>query len=182
MTAATSTPDLMENDLRGIAIHEAGHAVAHVRLRIDQTSVTVIANGNTLGSANADDSVMHKEDAEEHVLSLCAGYAACRALGHTEDEARHGCWDDFSKAEDLIQFWELGALDDWLQKALEFCVIPENTAAIRRVADGLMEHKTLGAGYVDLLVDLSDGKITETEFLDWHQKYVVGRGVTPKDI
>ena len=64
------------------SIHEAGHAVAHVRLGILQSHATIEPLDSDLaGSVLADDSVWDRDDAENQVLSLYAGYAACLAAG-----------------------------------------------------------------------------------------------------
>jgi hypothetical protein len=61
------------SDDRHIAIHEAGHAVAHVRLNVDRGDVHIIPDKTTnlLGAAQGSDSVWNEQDARDQILCLC---------------------------------------------------------------------------------------------------------------
>lgn len=153
---------------RQTAIHEAGHAVAHVRLGLDQEGADIIRNedAGTLGGAAGEgvNQVWNKEQAEPVVLAFCAGYAALVAAGH-EDGAHLGADDDFEQAEYLIEYWGLqGTLADYKAKSVEQMSAPDNIRAVGMVAEHLLEHKKLDGEYIRVLVDMADGEVTEQEF------------------
>ena len=74
------------------AIHEAGHAVAHVRLGIQQSFLTIKPYDGLAGSytAEGENHVWSKEEAVDQVLAFCAGYATLAAHGCDEEEAQAG--------------------------------------------------------------------------------------------
>lgn len=153
---------------RSTALHEAGHAVAHVRFRILAGNVTIAAKKTythlVRGSAVAEgaESVWSKTEAKPQILAYCAGYAALIAAGYGDEAARAGCDDDFEKATKLIEDWQLGTLDDWMSDAVEF--MRQNIRATNLVADHLMRHETLDSDYIDVLVSVADGDCTDEEF------------------
>ena len=154
------------NHQLSIAIHEAGHAVAHVRLGILPVSVTIVECSETFGHSTAEgaDSVWTSDGAADQVISYCAGYAASIAAGEDNDAASHGCGDDFEHARRLIEFWALeGDLEAWKARAVALMSSPENVAAVALIADWLMQHGTLDGQLVDVLVDRSDGNVTDSE-------------------
>jgi len=165
---------------KATAIHEAGHAVAHVRLGIQQLEVTIESRGEILGHSTAE-GVEHcwsKEQADSMALAYCAGYAASVASGCAEGAAEAGCDDDFDRAEELIEFWCLDDLATCKARAVELLRQPDNVAAVRLVADHLMRLRTLDVDYIDLLVDFADGNVTEAEF----DQYLAFRRATGRAI
>jgi hypothetical protein len=168
-----------ENKLRHTAIHEAGHALAHIRLRILQTTATIVRDKDRLGAVHAEDSVWNAQEAAEQVLSLCSGYGALRACGYDDRDARLGADEDFEEAERLIEFWALESLEDWLKKAVEFHSTPKNRKAIGLLADGLLKYKTLSASFMDCLVDYSDGEMSESEWKQYREVILPRMGRTP---
>lgn len=167
------------NPQRTTAIHEAGHALAHIRLGICQGSATIVASGVQLGLVSAEDSNWNKEAAAEQVIALCAGYGALRVCGHDDQAARLGADCDFDKAKHLIEFWGLGDLEEWLQKTVEFLGTTENLKALEALSSALLEHQTLGASYMSLLVDYSDGEISEAEWRRYVDVTLPSTGRTP---
>lgn len=162
---------------RHTAIHEAGHAVAYIRLNLDHGGAEIVPKeeAGTLGSAAGEglEHVWDKEQAGPAVLALCAGYAALAAAGHGDDVARGGTDSDFESAEHLIDFWALsGTLEDWMARAVVLMSSPENVAAVAKVAEHLLEHKRLDGDYIAVLVELADGDCTEQEF----KQYLQNRG------
>lgn len=158
------------------AHHEAGHAVAHIRLGIEQLSATIapkaVPGGRRLGAVIAEgvQQVWNKEQAAPMVIAFGAGYAALVAAGHGDHEARDGADDDFDQAQYLIDFWGLpDTLDASLAQAVELMRRPENVAAVALVAEHLLKHKMLDADYLAVLVDLADGNTTEAEFARYLQ-------------
>ena len=153
--------------LTHIAYHEAGHAVAYIRLDIMQSMITIEPNAETLGRTTAEgpDSVWSEQGAAATVLALLAGYAALVAAGYSHEVAMKGADSDMEKAEDLIESWGLQPdLAYWLDQAIEMMREPRNMAAVERVAAELEQRRTIDAQLADVLVDLSDGETTPAEF------------------
>ena len=161
------------------AIHEAGHAVAHVRLRLDMTWATIVPRhfeeSVTLGAVTGEGDPWNASDAQAQVLAYCAGYAACVVAGWSDEHARSGTGDDFDKANQIIEFWALEGLENWLTKSVELLSTPETVRAIHKIADELIIHKAIGGGYISILCDWADGDCTEDELEDykrrWPQQY-----------
>lgn len=70
------------------AYHEAGHAVAHVRLGILAGNVTIVATHSTLGGATAEcaGTVCSRDGAKDQILAFCSGYASLVAAGYSDEE------------------------------------------------------------------------------------------------
>lgn len=169
----------MSQHERLTAIHEAGHALAHIRLGILQSKATIVPGDQSAGSVLAEDSAFTEEAAADQIIALCAGYGALQIFGHDDEDSRAGAGSDFEKAEELIDFFDLGNLEEWLQKTVEFVAAPKNKKAIEMLADGLMKHQTLGASYMDILVDYSDGEISESEWEHYVTSILPSRGLCP---
>jgi hypothetical protein len=166
-TIRVNAPGLPE-----VARHEAGHAVANLRLGIDQERVTIVPNGGVGGScvSAGSEAVWDERTARDMVLAYCAGYAALIAAGYSDADARVGCDDDFDHADELISTWQLpGDTQAWLVSAVELMRRPENVAAVTLVAEHLLRYKTLDVGYFEVLVDLADGNATEAQFAQYLQ-------------
>jgi hypothetical protein len=149
----------------GTAIHEAGHAVAHIRLGIQQIRATIEPVDSDLeGSVLADDLISDRDDASAQALALYAGYAATVAAGTPEDAARIGCDDDFSKAEDLIRSWRIGTADELMRRAVDLMSKPENISAVQLVAGELLTSRTLSVELLEALVEVADGNATAQEY------------------
>ena len=154
------------------AIHEAGHAVAHVRLGLDHDGADIVPSEDTgaLGGAAGEgvSQVWSRQRAEPGVLAFCAGYAALVAAGYAEGTAHLGTDDDFEQATNLIGYWDLdGTLADWKAKAVVLMSKPENVGAVRKVAEHLHLHTKLDGEYVAGLVDVADGETMEDEFAQY---------------
>lgn len=164
---------------RSTAIHEAGHAVAHVRFGILAGDVTIAAKKTdthlVMGSAQAEgaESVWSADEAKPQVLAFCSGYASLIAAGYSDEAARKGCSDDFEQAAYLIDYWGLGAFDDWLPQAVALMRQEENIKAVSLVAEHLTRYESLDGDYINILVTVADGECTSTEwerylaFRDW---------------
>ncbi len=149
------------------AIHEAGHAVAHARLGIDQARVTVVADDRkgTMGYVLAACEASSEEEARRQVLAYCAGYAAVVASGSDPEAATEGCDLDFETARALLEFWTpAGALEDSKADAVRMMSTAENRKAVAVVADYLERHQAADADVVDVLIELADGQCTAEEF------------------
>lgn len=152
------------------AIHEAGHAVAHVRLRPHRglgyaTIVPNHENGTAGNSIHEDEWDCNAESMQGEVTVLCAGYGACVAAGMDETLAREGCDSDFEKAEQIIRGWSLSPLSEQLKLAIEMMQRPENRKAVQRLADELMKRQTVDGDEVGVIVEVSDGATTEEDYL-----------------
>jgi hypothetical protein len=154
------------------ALHEAGHAVAYVRLFPGNYnfSITVAPNleQGSAGSHHAeavefewtDDPDAHakqNDDFRKKAVQCCAGYAAVRVAGYSEAEAVAGCRSVFEQAE-----W--CGLEETKQRALELMSRPENVAAVKRIAEELLRRKTLTGDEYDILIDVADGVTTEADY------------------
>lgn len=160
---------MVEGDLLEVAIHEAGHAVAHIRLEIAQEHASIEPDALTVGRVSASDSVYSAADAREQVVALCAGYGALIAAGYPEEAACQGCavgpGSDFYVAAELIGWWQLpGGLEGAKARAVELMRQPANVAAVALVAQHLVAHGRLGVANLECLVALADGEITQAEF------------------
>lgn len=165
-------------DRRTTAIHEAGHAVAHSRLRIDHDGASIDPDPDSglLGFARGAGArhVESKDAAGDMVLAFCAGYAALIAADYPDDVALTGAGDDFEQAQELLNFWLLpGGLDEWRARAVELMRKPENVAAVALVARHLLDRGRLDGDFVDVLVEVADGEASEADL----QRYLLMRGL-----
>jgi ATP-dependent Zn protease len=157
-----------------VAIHEAGHAVAHCRLDLDVGFCTINPTEEKLGSLSGEGAghVSDSDGAKNMVLAYCAGYAAMIADGKPEDEACRGCGDDFENAEQIISFWTLpGNLDVWKKRAVELMSKPENVRAVEVIAAKLLEFETIDGDHLMVLVEVADGVSTKEDY----ERYLVVR-------
>ncbi len=161
------------------AYHEAGHAVAQYRLFpegrwVDGVSIERKDDG-TLGRHTSkelfphpdDDPAMVREQYENEVLCLCAGYAGTVAMGYGDEEARGGCWGDFDAAEETVQGWATAPLEEQLKRAVQFMRRPENKNAVERVGTELLEHGTLDCDELEIVIEVLDGKSTEEDLAQY---------------
>jgi ATP-dependent Zn protease len=169
MTNGTTTLNPSINALRDTARHEAGHAVAHIRLNIDQECATILPGIGTLGAVTAEADPWNAEQAKAQVIALCSGYAARVAAGNTKHRASAGCRSDFELAQNHIKFWGLNALDVWKANAVDLMRNPENIRAVDLISQRLMELGTIDAQDMEILVDVADGGTSWAEFVEWVQ-------------
>lgn len=166
------------NDRREIALHEAGHALAHVRLLVDHDGAHILSDeeAGLLGAATGA-GVRHvwgANEAKDMVIAFCAGNGALKAAGYPEEVALAGTGDDFEQAQDLLDFWGIaGDLSVWKDAAVELMRRPENVAAVALIAQNLLDRDRLDGELVEVLVNLADGEATEEDF----QRYLLMRGL-----
>ena len=149
------------------SIHEAGHAVAHIRLSIQQAGVSIAPDGETAGrvTAEAADSAWDSARAADQALAYCAGYAALVAVGVDPDRASEGAGDDFANVDELIRLWGLeGGRGDWQARAVAMMREPRNVVAVALVAQWLERERALDGDMVAALVELADGDATPEDF------------------
>ncbi len=154
-------------ELRLTAIHEAGHAVAHIRFESPQSFATIKPNNNIAGSVSANDDADDRDEGIGQVMSYCAGYAACVAAGYPEDQAKGGCDLDFDTAQGLIKIWSLKELSHWQSQAVELMRRPENLRAIDLIGQYLMQHGTIDDERMRTVVEVAEGQTT----LHWFEAY-----------
>ena len=155
------------------AYHEAGHAVAFYRLFGDAAryghTLTIEPHEDLLGSHRAEDLVFHgvgeltaeqRLAFENEAIYSCAGYAAVLAAGYSDEAALAACESDFDKAERACDV----TLDVSKEKAVQLMTLPENTAAVARVAAKLLSQSTLEWDEVEILIDVADGEATEQDY------------------
>jgi hypothetical protein len=149
------------------AIHEAGHVVAFIRHDLEHGDATILQDHDSAGSVLTHGKADNPADAQAKAISFCAGYASSVVSGVTEDQAVAGCGHDFELAAEIVDFWQLGSLSDWKVKAVEFMRRAENVRAVDLIAKHLLQHGTLDADYMRVLLTVSDGETTETEFAQY---------------
>jgi hypothetical protein len=150
------------------AIHEAGHAVAHVRLDIMQGAVSVLAQNGSLGRVSAEgvDHVEGRKEAENQAIAYCAGYAALVAAGIDEAIALRGTDDDLENVAVLIRQWLVGtSLDQWKSAAIEMMRMPRNIAAVNLLALELERRNHIDGDEIDVMVGFSDGDISAEQLV-----------------
>lgn len=145
------------------AIHEAGHAVAWsplfpTRYMMD---VSIISDYEDGSAGSFEGQGLWGDEDDEHLADhdawFCAGYAAVIAAGYSEDVAAAGCDSDFDGVH--------GDLATAKTKALDLMQQPENVTAVTRIAEELMRRRRLHPDHVTLLLELSDGELPESEYL-----------------
>ena len=161
---------------RHTAFHEAGHAVAHCRLNIQQVFISIDQEdiyddeGNLIGTTHGKaiaEGVEHVYDqvqAGDQTLAYYAGYAALLAAGYSEEDASRGADDDFALAGYLIDFWQIGDETEWKQKAKILMRDEANILAVARVAEELLLERRLVMDQIGALIDVADGGIPEQEY------------------
>jgi len=156
-----------DTPLKTAAFREAGHAVAHNRLRgprryPDVLSIISYANGTGSGTREEDWST-DAEYMQDKVVILCAGYAACIAAGIEEALATQSCYFDLAKAKEIIVGWHLAPFEEHLEDANDLMWQPENRRAVARLADELTRHLLLLPQEIDVLIDVANDAISEAE-------------------
>ena len=157
--------------LRRKATCKAGHAVAQVRLGLEHRRVSLLRRA--IGSRGTEGDVGSKPVSDATRASLtalvhCAGYAALIATGSSVDDALRSASEDLREANDLIERWHLrGDLAAWMTEALDLIRRPENVAAVKLVAQQLLERRMVDSDWVGCALALSDGDMTETQFQEY---------------
>jgi hypothetical protein len=149
------------------ALHESGHAVAHIRLDIQQDDMTIIPDGIAYGAVSSEgiNHVTNAEDAHDMVQAYCAGYASLIAHGYSNERALVGCDDDFEKAFELIESWDLKLnLERYKALTVELMSQPMNLDAVKLLADYVLKRERVAGDVIEVLVELSDGDCTKAEF------------------
>lgn len=152
---------------RATAIHEAGHAIAHARLGIDQHSVSIVRDPvkRTLGAVAAEGAnhVWDASQARDQVIAYLAGYAAMRAAGYSRAEANAGAWGDFEHAQHLIDFWLDRPLPYWKARAVALMRKPDNVKAVQILARWLRARNTLEGNLLSAVICYATGEWSEAD-------------------
>ena len=149
------------------ALHEAAHAVAHLRLhqRLYLGKVTIVPDHETAGLGQFEELTSESEDDwGKEVVVLCAGYAAQLMVGDDPKRARLGASSDLEKAEQIILGWGLPALIHHINTATKLLEVAENRRAVDRIAAELLEHDTLDSDDVEILLMIADGEASEADY------------------
>lgn len=156
----------MGAEVIGTAIHEAGHAVAFVRLFPARVcgDVSIEPEEGRLGGHIGEELTVCLNTADEQAeaqfeaeaVYCCAGYAAMLAAGYPEEQAIELCESDFVEAGHRL---EVGK-----RKAVELMRRPENRLAVERVAEELLHRKRLDGDHILVLIDVADGETTVEEY------------------
>jgi hypothetical protein len=141
-------------------MHEIGHSVMASRHNMAVAVVHIMsAEGNLGASVDETEYRSSREAAECWVLTCLAGYAALAAAGLTEPEA--GCDDDFEKAQDALDLWEMGAIEQWKSRAVEIMRQPENLRAVDLLAERLVRDRQMDGQLFAVLLSWADGEIDD---------------------
>ena len=155
------------NNRRLTAIHEAAHAVTHLRLHqhIYIGTVTIVATDGLDGRAQFErvDSGS-ADDWRNEVVVLCAGYASQLLAGDNEDDARIGASSDLEQAAEIISRWNLSPLADHVSAATQLLEQSCNRKAIERIAAELLKQETLPGDEVEMLLAIADGEASEADY------------------
>ncbi len=158
---------MTDPELYRTAIHEAGHAVAFIRLFPDRdgSHVTIDPHDGSLGAFYAEDVAftemsVSEADAERqflnHAVYCCAGYAAVLAAGEPDELALRGCGQDFEQAGRF--------LDEGKRIAVALMAQPKNVTTVKFLADELMRWKTIPWEHAEVAVGVGDGECTMEEY------------------
>ena len=152
-------------NLSHIAIHEAGHAVAHYRLRLELGYVSIVAQGKNAGAVTGAGvyHVHNRMDAKKQVIAYLAGYAALVARGYDEETALQGTGSDMECVSELFELWNLNDLDKWKSLAVKMMSRPKNIAAIDRLARELETRQKFDSDMAMVFIEVADGDSTEDE-------------------
>ncbi len=151
-----------------IAIHEAGHAVAFVRLfphRVGgDVSIEPDREEMTLGRHAGEELTVPTDTPDDQAdaqlvaeaVYCCAGYAAVLAAGNPEARAIEGCDLDFEEAGDYL---EVGKTE-----AVELMQRPENRRAVEFVAKELLQRTRIDGQHLPVIIDFADHKISAEQY------------------
>jgi hypothetical protein len=165
-------------DLRWVAVHEAGHAVARLRLFPEEwlEDVSIEQEEDSLGrlTLSVDTTVapdaLSDEEGEDvflrDAICACAGYAACIVAGYSEEQALTGCEADFERAGHRT---ELAC-----EHALELMGRAANVQAVQLIAEKLLKHMTIAFDHLGVLLAFSDGECSEEEYHEYLELRVSG--------
>ena len=165
-------------DLRWVAVHEAGHGVARLRLFPDQyfEDISIAQEEDSLGRLTLSFDTtfvpcfLSDEEGEDvfirDAISACAGYAACVAAGFSEEQALTGCESDFERA---------GIRKERAcELALKLMANGANVRAVRLIADKLLELTTVDHDHISILMQVTDGECSEAEYREYLDMRAIG--------
>jgi ATP-dependent Zn protease len=143
-------------ELRHTAYHEAGHAVIALRLGYEVRKVTIIRRQGVLGKAD----IRNRTSPDDIRINLAGALA--EALVNPNDEqiqlGAHSDWRNTRRS--AREFEALGFIGDQEGGTLIEELLHETRALVRRdkeaiarVADALLEHKTLRGDDIKRIVE-----------------------------
>lgn len=157
-TSEGTAARLADAKLWAVAYHEAGHAVMHVYLDRPARRATIVPDGSTLGYVQgykrpAESRVINLDEsgnwkvAVPHVMELLAGQIA--ECIHTGRRRSLGSGSDDRAVNELLYrvchgWHESREMHRWLWSRTEHALtLPRVWAAVKKVAAGLIDRKTL---------------------------------------
>jgi ATP-dependent Zn protease len=170
----------LSTNLRAIAFHEAGHAVADLKFGFILNGTTINSNKkqHLLGHAQSldgedyikPDGSIDKKRAGEAVTSWLAGYAAEIHCDPTSKaQAAINASDDFQKATDILtRLGQPSVFAFWQQRARD--LVKNHWKAIEMVARDLLEVKKLDGDEVTLIFEIAEGNEGSAQGLGTHRE------------
>ncbi|MBE7462878.1 MAG: hypothetical protein HS116_05210 [Planctomycetes bacterium] len=143
---------------RGVAVHEAGHAVAALRLGARFSTVTILGDREdlclgALALRNFDSLTAH-----DRALVYLAGPAAEDVIQNTQDHRRVS--GDWTQARRWLAVYDANTPLDVLESRLGRCwyqdakdLVKDNSRALSAIADALLQHDTLSEADCRALVN-----------------------------
>jgi ATP-dependent Zn protease len=146
----------MPVNLRHVAYHEAGHAVVALRLGYEVGKVTIVRRQGVLGKAHIRD-----RTSPDDIRINLAGALAEALVNPSDEQIQLGAFSDWRNTRRSVrEFVALGfingrekgiLIEELLQETR--ALVRRDKEAIARVAEALLEHKTLTGNDIKRMVE-----------------------------
>jgi ATP-dependent Zn protease len=143
--------DLIMNDEKSTAYHEAGHALVAYRLDFYGGTITILSDGYLAGSSISESEWADGSRDIEQIIVYYAGFAS--ESKYNKDADKLGSSGDDERAAGLLKFHK--ETESSLRiKAKE--LIDKNWPIIEAIAEKLFEYKTLDGDEWSIIIDAFD--------------------------
>jgi hypothetical protein len=165
-----------------LAVHEAGHTVAiYLTGHYVELTATIVPGKGYRGRATGMEEEWSAEQAADWCFVAAGGYAGMRVTGQPEAIARIGTWADFEVVEHYADKWALPGLEHHLQLAVERMSPQQVVAAVRAVADALLEHQTVGGDWLERRIEYAMGEFGAQEWAEYEHLFFGSGGTVAGD-
>ena len=165
----------MNSNLRSVAYHEAGHAVAELVFGNNPSIATIEPKGDHLGHSNKiDGDIFSEEGIKEEIIALYAGAEAERLVNDDYELIKEGAWSDDEQAESHLRQItrnesDLRTMETELRKETAE-LIQTHRELVEGVASELLEHITLNYEELDYIYEIYKGETPEEELEDYRRR------------